>query len=68
MKNSKVVARSFPTEVNKETAIKIEGLRKVFAKKNEEVEAIKGIDLDIKEGDFVSIVGPSGCGKSTFCI
>jgi NitT/TauT family transport system ATP-binding protein len=28
--------------------------------------AIDRIDLDIKEGEFVSIVGPSGCGKSTF--
>ncbi|MFS0575801.1 ABC transporter ATP-binding protein [Sporosarcina sp. 179-K 3D1 HS] len=66
MKNSKVVARSIPIGANKETTIKIEGLRKTFSRKNEEVEAIKGIDLDIKEGDFVSIVGPSGCGKSTF--
>ena len=29
------------------------------------VEAIKNIDLEIKDGEFVSIVGPSGCGKST---
>ena len=28
--------------------------------------AIERIDLDIREGQFVSIVGPSGCGKSTF--
>ena len=28
--------------------------------------AIDRIDLDIAEGEFVSIVGPSGCGKSTF--
>ncbi|WP_428908010.1 ABC transporter ATP-binding protein [Niallia sp. Krafla_26] len=49
-----------------ESAIKIDGLRKVFTRKGEEIVAIKGIDLDIKEGDFVSVVGPSGCGKSTF--
>lgn len=29
------------------------------------IEAIKGIDLDIYEGEFVVLVGPSGCGKST---
>jgi NitT/TauT family transport system ATP-binding protein len=28
--------------------------------------AVDRVDLDIKEGEFVSIVGPSGCGKSTF--
>ncbi|MDS9471628.1 ABC transporter ATP-binding protein [Sporosarcina pasteurii] len=50
----------------KESAIKISNLRKVFERKGEEVEAIKGINLDIKEGEFVSVVGPSGCGKSTF--
>ncbi len=66
MPNNKVVKRSFPMETNKETAIKIESLRKLFKRKSEEIEVIKGIDLDIKEGEFVSIVGPSGCGKSTF--
>ena len=29
------------------------------------VKVIKGIDLDIKKGEFVVFVGPSGCGKST---
>ena len=29
------------------------------------VEAVKGLSLDIKDGEFVSILGPSGCGKSS---
>ena len=28
-------------------------------------EAVKGIDLDVGEGEFVVLVGPSGCGKTT---
>ena len=32
----------------------------------ERLLAIERVDIDIKEGEFVSIVGPSGCGKSTF--
>ena len=29
------------------------------------VKALNGIDLDINQGDFISIIGPSGSGKST---
>jgi multiple sugar transport system ATP-binding protein len=39
-------------------------LRKVV-KRYEEVEAVRGIDLDIADHEFVVLVGPSGCGKST---
>jgi NitT/TauT family transport system ATP-binding protein len=30
------------------------------------VRALQGFDIDVGEGEFLSIVGPSGCGKSTF--
>jgi NitT/TauT family transport system ATP-binding protein len=43
----------------------IKNLTKTYQGKNQNVEAIKHIDLDIKPGEFVSIVGPSGCGKTT---
>src|SRR5919112_1602711 len=39
-------------------------LRKVV-KRYDEVEAVRGIDLEIKDHEFVVLVGPSGCGKST---
>ncbi len=37
------------------------GLRKEYGK----VTALNGVDLTIKDGEYLSIVGPSGCGKTT---
>jgi NitT/TauT family transport system ATP-binding protein len=45
--------------------IDIRGIRKVFGTEPGGVVALDNIDLDIKPGEFVSVVGPSGCGKST---
>ncbi|MCC7107635.1 MAG: ABC transporter ATP-binding protein, partial [Chloroflexi bacterium] len=39
-------------------------LRKV-TKRFDDTEAVRGIDLDIADKEFVVLVGPSGCGKST---
>ncbi|MCE5215002.1 MAG: ABC transporter ATP-binding protein [Methanobacterium sp.] len=43
--------------------IEIHGLKKSFDKGR--VRALRGVDLEIKKGEFVSIMGPSGSGKST---
>jgi NitT/TauT family transport system ATP-binding protein len=47
------------------TVLRVRGLRKSFAAAGSTTVALNGVDLDIEEGSFVSIVGPSGCGKST---
>lgn len=45
--------------------IELGSIKKKFHMGKVEVEALKGIDLDIEEGEFVSFAGPSGSGKTT---
>ncbi|MDF2847555.1 MAG: transporter ATP-binding protein, partial [Oerskovia sp.] len=45
--------------------IHTEGLTKTFHRKKEVVEAVKGIDVDVHEGELVAFLGPNGAGKST---
>jgi len=45
--------------------IKIKNLTKVFRTEGIETYALNGVNINVKEGEFVAIMGPSGCGKST---
>ncbi len=46
--------------------IEVRELRKTYTSSAQDVEILKGINLDIAKGEFVSLMGPSGAGKSTF--
>lgn len=49
----------------KETMIKLTGINKIYRTNEIETQALENVNLEVKKGEFLSIMGPSGCGKST---
>ena len=45
--------------------IEVNGVEKIYNPDTLPVHALRGINMEVKEGEFTAIVGPSGCGKST---
>ena len=45
--------------------LKIDNVVKEYEGRNGKTVALNGVNLDIKENEFICVVGPSGCGKST---
>jgi putative ABC transport system ATP-binding protein len=46
-------------------AVKCTGLRKTFGEGTAAVQALRGVDLEVRPGELMMLVGPSGCGKTT---
>ncbi|HVT04882.1 MAG TPA: ABC transporter ATP-binding protein [Thermoanaerobaculia bacterium] len=52
-------------EQARRAVLEVRDLSMVFSSDGKSTEVLKGIDLDVREGEFVCLLGPSGCGKST---
>src|SRR5664279_390130 len=48
-----------------DVAVRCEGLTKTFGSGNAAVQALRGVDLEVRNGELLMLVGPSGCGKTT---
>jgi len=59
------VTRRAPSPVAEQVIARVEGLTRVYQQDSLAVNALAGIDLEIRRGDFAVLVGPSGSGKTT---
>ena len=48
-----------------DSLVKINGVHKYFTRGSERIDVLKGVTLDIPQGDFLALMGPSGSGKTT---
>src|SRR5437667_4659078 len=52
-------------EPSPEAVIETRGLRRVFKTRNRQVEAVAGVDLNVRRGEIFGFLGPNGAGKTT---
>jgi NitT/TauT family transport system ATP-binding protein len=56
---------SIVQESEQDAVVSVDHVSKIYGDGPESVTALNDIDIDVRRGEFLSIVGPSGCGKST---
>ena len=62
----KMSAESLGIAAQRQVVVRAQNVKKVYRMGHEEVHALRGVDLEIFSGEYISIMGPSGSGKSTF--
>ena len=60
---SKVNIRDY--KPSDEVILRIEGVNRIYKDEESEVTALSDINLEVRKGEFISIIGASGCGKTT---
>lgn len=56
---------ALPAAQDTQIAVRCEGLTKTFGTGEAAVQALRGVDLEVRQGELLMLVGPSGCGKTT---
>jgi putative ABC transport system ATP-binding protein len=51
--------------MSNQALVRVRGVHKYFARGNERIDVLQGLDLDVPKGDFLALMGPSGSGKTT---
>jgi NitT/TauT family transport system ATP-binding protein len=63
-----VSAQPVKTPAAEQVGVTIDGVSKVYQTRGEPITALTDCSLELRPGEFVSVVGPSGCGKSTLLL
>ena len=65
MSEEQTITAREPQAPEKTNIVRTRGVKKVYRMGTFDLEALKGVDMEIKRGEYISIMGPSGSGKST---
>jgi NitT/TauT family transport system ATP-binding protein len=63
-----MTATAASPQTARQVGVKIEDVTKIYQTRGEPITALSGCNLEMRPGEFVSVVGPSGCGKSTLLL